>query len=67
MKGRWFTNSTHPKADAYDWARWSGATIIIGEPQTTPRSASIAQLVKWKMRGLYEVTPGHTPLPTEPP
>lgn len=64
---RWFTNSKHPKADADDWERWSGAVIVIGEPMTTADSASIEQLRKWGMRGLYETAPGFKPLPTEAP
>lgn len=36
---------------------------MIGPPRETPKSAPLGQLLKWKMVGLYEVTPGMPALP----
>lgn len=65
MTGRWFTNTMHPKADVLDWERWSiGSKVAAGEPRAT-QTATVEELRRMKMHGLYEVHPGVPALPRD--
>lgn len=60
---RWFTNTRLPGPDRRAWEKSSsGSKVVVGPPRATVHCA-VADQIKAKFAGLYEVEPGFPPLP----